>query len=154
MAPKRPYKVDFHYDGSKYTDEDGNVRIDKTKPINARHSFPDIDRARSLAQDIAQRGGRATLSHVDADTGKLLTFEVFEPKSDDIRSEFVDAFLSYADFGGDDPMDKTMEELLDIWDIELNAAKVKWPSIDLGTERSNLDDWLSQRGYTYPERDN
>lgn len=66
----------------------------------------------------------------------------------DLRADFTSNFLPYVE--GLDPFSHTMEELLELWDIELNSAKQRWQSMSLGQERAAVDQWLSDNGYREP----
>lgn len=66
----------------------------------------------------------------------------------ELRVAFISKFLDYDaaqnDYG--DLTEKSLPELVEVYDMELHAAKAKWPSIDLAAEWSEMDNWLSDRG--------
>jgi hypothetical protein len=79
---RRPYKVAYHYDGTRNHDpETGALWIDTTTPIDGKSSHTEQAAAEKLARDVSRRGGRAEVTHVHPDTGAatiLLTLAEFE----------------------------------------------------------------------------
>jgi hypothetical protein len=66
----------------------------------------------------------------------------------ELRVEFIERFLdTYAakhSYG--DLTEKSLPELVEVFDMELQDAKAQWPTIDLDAEWSEMDSWLSDRG--------
>jgi len=65
-----------------------------------------------------------------------------------LRAEFADKFLASPQDHADQIGDGDMQSLIDDFDEELCAAKKRWPSLDIDAEWSEMDRWLSERGYT------
>lgn len=68
----------------------------------------------------------------------------------ELRREFAEKFLAAPQDHDTAVLDGPMELLLTEFDAELCAAKRRWTHLDLGAERAEMDQWLSERGYTDP----
>lgn len=70
-----------------------------------------------------------------------------------LTTAFIDRFLDYdaAQQNYGDLTEKTIEGLIEVYDMELGEAKRRWPSLDTGAEWSEMDRWLDERGYTAPQ---
>lgn len=66
---RRPWKVVYHYDGTRRHGENGLPWIDHSTPIDAKSSHREEAAARKLADDVSRRGGYALVSYVSPDTG-------------------------------------------------------------------------------------
>lgn len=65
-----------------------------------------------------------------------------------IREEFINKFLDYdaAQSGYGDLTEKSLPELVEVYEMELDEAKRRWPSLSIDREWSDMGDWLSDRG--------
>jgi hypothetical protein len=66
----------------------------------------------------------------------------------DLRESFVQQFLSTT--AGLDPFEHSLEELIEMFDMELAAAKKHWSSVNIDREFHEMGQWLSDRGYVEP----
>lgn len=96
MGLKRPYKVRFHYDGTKVgpgidtSVDPGAYTIDHTQPIDATHSFAHEGDALTTAEGVSRRGGRAEVFYRDPTTGvdtPIRTLEPYEIAMDELTAE-------------------------------------------------------------------
>lgn len=74
MGVKRPWKVDFHYDGTKTFPNSGSEDpdvdpgayvIDTTRPIDSRQSSADESTAHRSAEQVSRNGGTARVIYQD-----------------------------------------------------------------------------------------
>jgi hypothetical protein len=85
MGAKRPYKLKYHYDGTRIDAsvsdgfEPGMHTIDDTRPIDAMDSFPHEGQALREAEGISRRGGRAEVFHRDPVTKIDTPIRTYEP---------------------------------------------------------------------------
>lgn len=65
-----------------------------------------------------------------------------------ILTGFINEFLDYdaAQTGYGDLTEKSLDELIEVYDMELGEAKRRYPSLNTDSEWSRMDDWLSDRG--------
>lgn len=65
---------------------------------------------------------------------------------------FINKFLDYdaAQQNYGDLTEKSVEELTEVYDLELGEAKYRYPTINTDREWSDMLDWLSDRGYVAP----
>lgn len=65
-------------------------------------------------------------------------------------TEFINRFLDYdaAQQNYGDLTEKSIDELIEVFDMELADAKKRWPSLNTGAEWALMDQWLDERGYT------
>lgn len=68
-------------------------------------------------------------------------------------TEFINRFLDYdaAQNNYGELADKSIEELCEVYDMELGEAKRRWPSLNTDSEWAEMDRWLSERGYIEPK---
>lgn len=84
MARKRPWKVRFHYDGTKQFpdcehDFDRAYIIDTTRPIDGLHAFASDTQAHHIARTVSRNGGSATVFHRDPTTGIETDHRTYQP---------------------------------------------------------------------------
>lgn len=83
MGVRRPWKMRFHYDGTKVASGDpemlGAYTIDTTRPIDAVSAHADREVAEDAAQMVSRNGGRASVSYRDPATGVETVVATYAP---------------------------------------------------------------------------
>ncbi len=71
MGHKRPYKVRYHFDGTKQFGDDpsGAYVIDTSRPIDGCSSHTDFSVAETTARGVSRNGGSARILLRDSATG-------------------------------------------------------------------------------------
>jgi len=91
MSPRRPYKVAYHYPGTRMCDPvTGAIWIDTERPIDGKASSHERAKVERFARDVSRRGGRAVVTYVDPDTGAvthILTLAEFETALAEMAAE-------------------------------------------------------------------
>jgi len=85
----RPYKVRFHYEGTKRFDG-GVMWIDHNAPIDGQGAYAEEAAAVAAAQNVSRLGGRAEVVHRDRATGvetAVCTYEPYEVVLEEMRGE-------------------------------------------------------------------
>lgn len=78
---KRPWKVSYHYDGSKHfpdAEQPTSYVIDDSRPINGRSAHADVAQARRAARTISRNGGTATVIYRDPTTHEETALRCYE----------------------------------------------------------------------------
>lgn len=82
MGQRRPFKVHFHFDGTKYFPEDaepGAYVIDMSRPIDGTSAHPCVDTANAAARRVSRNGGSARIVLRDPATGAESEIGEFTP---------------------------------------------------------------------------
>lgn len=102
MGAKRPWKMRFHYDGTKnfenvdssedYAPESAYT-IDTSRPINGTSSHPYRDAADGAARQVSRNGGTAKIIYKDPETGietEVRAYAPYEVAMEELTAE-IDA---------------------------------------------------------------
>lgn len=90
MGQKRPYKVRFHFDGTKQFSNDALPEayvIDTSRPIDGCSSHTDISVAEAAARRVSRNGGSARILLRDSSTGvesEITNYEPYEAAMQDL----------------------------------------------------------------------
>lgn len=89
MGHRRPYKVRFHFDGTKQfgNDDPEAYVIDTSRPIDGCSSHIDISVAEAAARRVSRNGGSARILFRDSATGvesEMQRYAPYEVAMDDL----------------------------------------------------------------------
>lgn len=94
MGRTRPWKVRFHYDGTKTFSDDESASdiytIDTSRPIDGKDSYLNEGAAEAAARRISRNGGTARITLRDAATGdesEIRTYAPYEVAMEDLQEE-------------------------------------------------------------------
>ncbi len=94
MGRKRPYKVRYHFDGTKQFSDDetltGAYIIDTSRPIDAMSSHADLGAADDVARRVSRNGGNARITLRDIATGveaPIKSYAAYEVAIEDLARE-------------------------------------------------------------------
>ena len=83
MANKRPFKVHYHFDGTKQFSGDETMpdayTIDTSRPIDATSAHASLDTADTVARRVSRNGGSARIALRDNATGAETSIKSYAP---------------------------------------------------------------------------
>ena len=95
MGSKRPFKVRYHFDGTKQVSNEetlpGVYTIDTSRPIDGTSSHADVDTANAAARRVSRNGGSAWITLRDSATGaeaSIGRYAPYEVALEDLADEF------------------------------------------------------------------